>query len=65
MDELNQIKHDLNRDIHNLYSLLNFIKESKELKDEELKLMLDKNLERQKKVNDGLEQVFDKSKADV
>ena len=54
MKDMNLIEHDLRRDIHNLLSLLKFIKEEDEIQDSELKIMLEKNLEREQNIYETL-----------
>jgi hypothetical protein len=57
MEQIMNLQHDLRRDLHNLYNLLKFLKEEDQVKDTELKLMLEKNLEREKNVTETLDKL--------
>ncbi len=57
MEQISNIQHDLRRDLHNLFNLLKFLKEEDQIKDAELKIMLDKNLEREKSINETLDKL--------
>ncbi|MBG59495.1 MAG: hypothetical protein CMJ16_03455 [Peredibacter sp.] len=54
MENIHNIQHDLKKDIHNILNVLKFIKEDEEIKDPELLLMLNKNLERESDINQSL-----------
>lgn len=49
-----ELEHDLKRDIHNLFSLLKFLKREGGVLDTELAFLLEKNLEREKSVNETI-----------
>lgn len=57
MEQIYAIQHDLKKDVHNLFNLLRFLKEENGIQDEELKMMLEKNLEREKKINESIDQI--------
>lgn len=57
MEQILNLQHDLRRDLHNLFNLLKFLKEEDQIKDTELKLMLEKNLEREQNVNETLDKL--------
>jgi hypothetical protein len=57
MEQILNLQHDLRRDLHNLFNLLKFLKEDDQVKDTELKLMLEKNLEREKNINETLDKL--------
>lgn len=57
MEQILNLQHDLRRDFHNLFNLLKFLKEENEVQDTELKIMLDKNLEREKSINETLDKL--------
>ena len=50
-----QAQHDLKSDIHNVLTLLKFIREDEELQDPTLMTMLEKCLEREGRINQNLE----------
>lgn len=58
MSELHSIQHDLKRDIHNIVNLLKFINSDEEIKDPEIKSMLNMALDREKKIFDSLDTLF-------
>ena len=62
MEQIHNLQHDLRRDLHNLFNLLKFLKEENEVQDSELKIMLDKNLEREKSINETLDKLSQISK---
>jgi hypothetical protein len=47
MNDINTVQHDLKRDVHNILSLLKFIKSDEEIKDPEIKSMLNMSLDRE------------------
>lgn len=55
MKDLKTAKHDLKRDLHNILSLLKFIKQVDEVKDPEIKLMLDMALKQESSIHESLE----------
>ncbi len=57
MEQILNLQHDLRRDFHNLFNLLKFLKEENEIKDADLKLMLEKNLKREQNVNETLDKL--------
>jgi predicted ATP-dependent Lon-type protease len=59
MKDINTIQHDLKRDVHNLLSLLKFIKEDEEIKDPEIKTMLDMALEKESTIHQQLNDLND------
>jgi predicted ATP-dependent Lon-type protease len=59
MKDINTIQHDLKRDVHNLLSLLKFIKEDEEIKDPEIKTMLDMALEKENSIHEQLRDLND------
>jgi hypothetical protein len=48
MKDIHSIQHDLKRDVHNIMNLLKFIKNEEEIKDPEIRSMLEMVLEREK-----------------
>lgn len=57
MEQILNLHHDLRSDLHNLFNLLKFLKDENEVQDTELKIMLDKNLEREKGINETLDKL--------
>jgi hypothetical protein len=55
MKELIDAQHDIKRDLHNILSLLKFIKEDNELSNNDNQLMLEKCLERENTLNNKVE----------
>lgn len=57
MNDIKTIQHDLKRDVHNLLTLLKFIKEENEVKDPEIKRMLELALNRETHIHDSLHHI--------
>lgn len=57
MEQILNLQHDLRRDLHNLFNLLKFLKDENEVQDTALKIMLEKNLEREKSINETLDKL--------
>lgn len=55
MKDIHAIHHDLKRDIHNILSLLKFIESDVEIKDPEIKLLLDMALKRESNISESLD----------
>lgn len=55
MSNLRDIQHDIKRDVHNILSLLKYIKEDNEVQGVDNKLMLERCLEREKTLNSKIE----------
>lgn len=62
---MNEIHHDLKRDIHNLLSLLNFIKTDEEIKDPEIREMLELTLQNEKGIKQKLNSLGELLKKEV
>lgn len=58
MSDIHSIQHDLKRDIHNIVALLKFIKSDEEIKDPEIRSMLELALGREKTIIDSLNTLF-------
>lgn len=54
MNDIRKIKHDLKRDVHNILSLLKFINNDEEIKDPDLKQMLEMAISKENLIIDGL-----------
>lgn len=63
MKEIRKVRHDLKRDIHNIMSLLKFINKDEEIKDPDLKQMLEMAISREDSIIDGLNQLSKKTEA--
>lgn len=63
MKDIGSVRHDLKRDIHNIMSLLKFINKDEEIKDPDLKQMLEMAIERESLIIDGLNQLSKKTEA--
>jgi hypothetical protein len=48
MKDIHSIQHDLKRDVYNIMNLLKFIKNEEDIKDPEIRSMLEMVLEREK-----------------
>lgn len=63
MKDIKSVRHDLKRDIHNIMSLLKFINKDEEIKDPDLKQMLEMAIARESLIIDGLNQLSKKTEA--
>lgn len=61
MNDIKVISHDLKRDIHNILSLLKFINKDEEIKDPDLKQMLEMAISRESLIIEGLKALSKKS----
>ncbi|MFP5386736.1 MAG: hypothetical protein ACLGHN_11695 [Bacteriovoracia bacterium] len=60
MKDVQTARHDLKRDIHNILNLLKFIYSEEEIKDPEIKSMLELAIEREEQVVESLHVAFGK-----
>lgn len=63
MKDIRKINHDLKRDIHNILSLLKFINKDEEIKDPDLKQMLEMAISKEGLVIEGLNELSRRSEA--
>ncbi len=63
MKDIRKINHDLKRDIHNILSLLKFINKDEEIKDPDLKQMLEMAISKEGLVIEGLNELGRRSEA--
>ena len=59
MSEINIIKHDVSRDVHNVMSLLRFINSEVEIKDKDIKSMLETAIDREPELIDKINKLTD------
>lgn len=62
MINLENSSHDLKSDLHNIFLLLNFVKEDNEVKDPEILKMLNKCLERKTRMLNAIDGLTPKVK---
>ena len=55
MNELINAQHDIKRDLHNILCLLKFFKEDNEFANDEIRIMLDKCLQREDELKNKVE----------
>lgn len=61
MSDIRKIKHDLKRDVHNILSLLKFINKDEEIKDPDLKQMLEMAISKEALIIEGLNELSRRS----
>lgn len=59
MSDIREIKHDVSRDIHNVMSLLRFINNEVEIKDKDIKSMLEMAIDREPELITKINQLTD------
>ena len=57
MKDISKMKHDLNRDFHNIMSLLKFINKDVEIKDEDIKQMLEMAISKENSIINNLNEL--------
>ncbi len=65
MNDIRKIKHDLKRDVHNILSLLKFINKDEEIKDPDLKQMLEMAISKEELIIEGLNELSRRSEVTI
>lgn len=63
MKDIRKVRHDLKRDVHNIMSLLKFINKDEDIKDPDLKQMLEMAISKENLIFDGLNELSKRSEA--